>query len=55
LWLLGKTGQQEIITTGFDSRSPAVNKSLGTISRWEPIPQHLLGTSLMAVFQSGTP
>jgi hypothetical protein len=54
LWLLGKSDQREIITTGFDSRSAAVNKMLGTISRWELMPQHLLGSSLMGVFQAGT-
>jgi len=53
LWLLGKRDQQEIITVGFDSRSAAINTMLGTISRWELIPQHLLGSSLMAVFQLG--
>jgi SAM-dependent methyltransferase len=52
LWLLGKSDQQEIITAGFDARSPAVNKMMGMLSRCESIPQHLLGTSLMAVFQS---
>jgi len=52
LWLLGKSDQQEIITAGFDSRSLTLNKILGTVSRWEPIPQHLLGTSLMGVFQA---
>ena len=54
LWLLGNRDQREMITTGFDSRSAAVNKMLGTISRWEPIPQHLLGSSLMGVFQART-
>lgn len=53
LWLRGKSGQQEIINTGFDPRTPAVNKILLAVSRWEPIPQHLLGTSLMAVLQTG--
>jgi 2-polyprenyl-3-methyl-5-hydroxy-6-metoxy-1,4-benzoquinol methylase len=55
LWLVGKSDQQEIITAGFDARSPAVNKMLGMISGWERIPQHLLGTSLMGVFQAEAP
>ena len=52
LSLRGKSDQREIITAGFDSRTPAINKILGEVSRWEPIPQHLLGTSLMVVFQA---
>jgi SAM-dependent methyltransferase len=51
LWLWGKSDQDKIISAGFDSRTPAVNKILGAVSRCESIPQHLLGTSLMAVFQ----
>jgi 2-polyprenyl-3-methyl-5-hydroxy-6-metoxy-1,4-benzoquinol methylase len=52
LWLMGKHDQQEIITAGFDSRSESVNRMLGLLSRCEPIPQHLFGTSLMGVFQA---
>lgn len=52
VWLSGKTDQQDIIRTGFDSRSALTNTALATFSRAEPIPQHLLGSSLMAVFQA---
>jgi 2-polyprenyl-3-methyl-5-hydroxy-6-metoxy-1,4-benzoquinol methylase len=52
VWLSGKHDQQEIIRTGFASRSAATNAALGMLSRAEPIPQHLLGSSLMAVFQA---
>jgi SAM-dependent methyltransferase len=54
LWLLGKSDQQEIISTGFDSRSRTVNKMLGMVSSREHLPQRWLGTSLMGVFQAGT-
>ena len=51
LWLMGKRDQSKIITTGFDSRSRALNRALGILSRCEVIPQRLLGTSLLAVLQ----
>jgi hypothetical protein len=51
LWLLGKSEQSEIITSGFDPTSHKVNQALGFLSRLERIPQKLLGTSLMAVLQ----
>lgn len=36
---------------GFDSRGPAVNTILSWLARWEPLPQTLLGTSVMAVLE----
>ncbi len=51
LWLMGKSDRDQIITAGFDSRSPAINNALGFLSRLEWIPQKLLGTSLMAVLR----
>jgi len=53
LWLMGIHDQEKIISAGFGSRSPAINAMLGFLSRCEPIPQTLLGTSLMAVFKAG--
>ena len=50
IWLLGKRDQNKAITVGFDSRSAAINKMMGLISRCEWLPQKVLGTSLMAVF-----
>lgn len=55
LWLFGKTDQQDIIRTGFDSRSSVTNAALAMLSRAEPIPHHLLGSSLMAIFQAQHP
>lgn len=52
LWLTGRRDQSKIITTGFDSRSRAINSALGMLSSFEWIPQKLLGTSLMAVLQA---
>jgi SAM-dependent methyltransferase len=49
LWLLGKKDQAQIISEGFDTRNSALNLALGSLSRCEPIPQTLLGTSLMAI------
>jgi SAM-dependent methyltransferase len=54
LWLMGKHDQSKIIMTGFDSRTPGINKTLGMLSRCEAIPQRLMGTSLMAVLQMAT-
>jgi hypothetical protein len=51
LWLLGKHDQDKIISEGFDSRSPFINNFLATASKCEPIPQKLVGTSLMAVVE----
>lgn len=51
LWLTGKHDEKEIISTGFDSRSIVVNRMMGLLSEMEWIPQKILGTSLMAVFQ----
>jgi 2-polyprenyl-3-methyl-5-hydroxy-6-metoxy-1,4-benzoquinol methylase len=52
LWLIGHHDQNKIISAGFDSRTPAINKTLGFVARCEPIPQKFLGTSLMAVLQA---
>jgi len=49
--LRGKHDQNKIITSGFDSRSTAINSALGSLSRCEWIPQKLLGTSLMAILR----
>jgi 2-polyprenyl-3-methyl-5-hydroxy-6-metoxy-1,4-benzoquinol methylase len=52
LWLMGERNKNKIITTGFDSRSKAINIALGALSRWEWIPQKSVGTSLMAVIRT---
>jgi len=51
LLLMGKRDQGKIISTGFDSKAPWIDKVLGTLARFEWIPQKLLGTSLMAVLR----
>ena len=51
LWLAGKQDQSKIISMGFASGSTVVNGLLGFVSRCELLPQKLMGTSLMAVFQ----
>lgn len=51
LWLLGQRDEGKIITAGFDSRSSAVNHAMSLLAKCEILPQHVLGTSLMAVFQ----
>jgi SAM-dependent methyltransferase len=52
LLLMGKRDQGKIISTGFDSKAPWIDKALGTLARLEWIPQKLLGTSLMAVLRA---
>ena len=49
LWFRRK--EKNIISSGFDPGSRAINHALGQISHWEPIPQTLVGTSLMCVFE----
>jgi SAM-dependent methyltransferase len=51
LYLLRKRGGENVISNGFDPRGPAMNRLLDFVSRCEPIPQKLLGTSLMAVIK----
>jgi len=52
LWLLGKRDKEKVISDGFSSRTKALNQWLGLIAMCEPIPQRLLGTSVMAVLQA---
>jgi 2-polyprenyl-3-methyl-5-hydroxy-6-metoxy-1,4-benzoquinol methylase len=47
----GKRDHRKIVGTGFDSKSPWMDKALRTIARLEWTPQKFLGTSLMAVFR----
>ena len=51
LWLMAERDEGKAITTGFDSRSPALNKALWMLASCEPIPHKLLGTSLVAVLR----
>jgi hypothetical protein len=51
LWLLGRT-REERIATGFSDRGALMNHLLVLLSGCEPIPQRLLGTSLMAVLEA---
>ncbi|HLZ92363.1 MAG TPA: class I SAM-dependent methyltransferase [Candidatus Acidoferrum sp.] len=52
LLVMGKRDQGKIISTGFDSKAPWMDKTLGALARLEWIPQKLLGTSLMAVLRA---
>jgi SAM-dependent methyltransferase len=53
VWLLGKHDKNKIISAGMDSRSGVINRVLGLVSQCEPIPQTVMGTSLMAVLEAG--
>jgi SAM-dependent methyltransferase len=53
VWLLGKRDKSQIVSAGMDSRSELINQLLGLLSQCEPIPQIVLGTSLMAVLEAG--
>jgi SAM-dependent methyltransferase len=37
---------------GFDARGNTINTLLSFLARWEPLPQRLLGTSVMAVLEN---
>jgi SAM-dependent methyltransferase len=54
LWLAIYNNDDAIIRTGFDSRSAWINRSLKKLSTLEPIPQKIIGTSLMAILQRRT-
>jgi SAM-dependent methyltransferase len=47
-----KRTEQGIISTGFDPGGRLANNCLGLLSRCEPLPQSLFGTSLMAVLEN---
>jgi len=49
--LLAARPSEKVISTGFDPRNPVLNRLLFWLSRCEQIPQHLAGTSVMAVFE----
>lgn len=51
LWLRGTHDQRRVYSAGFGMRTAAINKVMSVVSRCELIPQSLIGTSLMAVFQ----
>ena len=51
LWLAIQRNQDSIVRTGFDTRAPWINRALGLLSTLEPIPQKMMGTSLMAVLE----
>jgi hypothetical protein len=50
LWL-ARLSREEIISSGFGSRGPVINRLLLALSRCEPIPQRMLGSALMAIFE----
>lgn len=50
IWLEKKSDDQ-VIASGMDSRWGWMNRILLLVSQFEPIPQHLIGTSLMAVLE----
>lgn len=43
--------EKAIISLGFDSGGKASNAALALLSRFEPLPQRILGTSLMAILE----
>lgn len=51
LWLAGRRDEADIISAGFDPRGNLMNRLLTRVSRCEPVPQKLFGTSLMAVLR----
>jgi SAM-dependent methyltransferase len=51
VWLLTRP-REKAIATGFDPGNPVMNRLLYGLSRCERIPQHLVGSSLMAVLET---
>lgn len=51
--LMGKQDKQQIISTGMDSRTPALNGILNVLANCELVPQKILGASLMAILELG--
>ena len=49
--LSGKQTEKDIVEKGFEVKNNAANALLGLLGRLEPLPQRLLGTSVMAVFR----
>jgi cyclopropane fatty-acyl-phospholipid synthase-like methyltransferase len=54
LWLVSNRDKNKIISSGMDPRGGVINRLLGFVSRCEPIPQTVVGTSLMAVLEAGS-
>ena len=54
VWLATRSDNQ-IISEGFSSRGTSLNRMLSLLSRCERTPQHLLGSSLMAVLEVESP
>jgi len=50
LWL-ARLSRERIISAGFGNRGPVMNGLLLGVSRCEPIPQRLMGSALMAIFE----
>jgi SAM-dependent methyltransferase len=50
----GRQKENEIIRAGFDSGNRFINEVMGLLAACEPIPQKLIGTSLMAILQVGS-
>ena len=50
VWLLGQS-PENIISSGFDSGGSFMNRTLLLLSQMEPMPQRILGSSLMAVLE----
>jgi SAM-dependent methyltransferase len=52
LWLLGNHDHDKILSAGFDSGTGIINSLMGMLATCEPIPQTLLGTSLMSILRT---
>ena len=53
LWLSGSRDVRKILSAGFDPRTNIIKMFLKSISKCEPIPQKLAGSSLMFILQVG--
>jgi SAM-dependent methyltransferase len=51
-WLWGQHDRDKIISQGLDTRNKFFDSCLHLLAKCEPIPQKLLGTSLLAILQA---
>jgi hypothetical protein len=54
MWLMVASNKSKVISRGMETKSPAANKAMRMVSRFEKIPQCAAGTSLMAVLRTET-
>jgi SAM-dependent methyltransferase len=52
LWVKGQTSPRVVTRRGYDPPGRVASYCLSVGAKWEPIPQRLLGTSIMAIYRN---